>query len=40
MATLIIRTTEKLITMDDRRREISGGGLFVRYGFIIGMKMR
>ena len=34
MSTLLIKNAAILVTMDDRRREISGGGLFVRDGFI------
>ncbi len=34
MSTLLIRNAEILVTMDDRRRELSGGGLFARDGFI------
>lgn len=34
MGTLLIRNAEILVTMDDHRREISGGGLFIRDGFI------
>ena len=34
MPTLLIKNATILVTMDDRRREISGGGLFVRDGFI------
>jgi 8-oxoguanine deaminase len=34
MSTLLIRNTELLVTMDDHRREIPDGGLFVRDGFI------
>jgi 8-oxoguanine deaminase len=34
MSTLLIRNAEILVTMDDHRREIPGGGLFVRDGFI------
>lgn len=34
MATLLIRNTYILVTMDDHRREIAGGGLFIRDGFI------
>ena len=34
MSTLLIKNSAILVTMDDRRREISDGGLFVRDGFI------
>ena len=34
MATLLIRNAKLLVTMDDHRREIPDGGLFVRDGFI------
>jgi 8-oxoguanine deaminase len=34
MSTLLIRNTSILVTMDDHRREIPGGGLFIRDGFI------
>lgn len=34
MATLLIRNAAMLVTMDDHRREIQDGGLFVRDGFI------
>lgn len=34
MGTLLIRNAEILVTMDDQRREIHGGGLFIRDGFI------
>ena len=34
MPTLLVRNVTMLVTMDDQRREISGGGLFVRDGFI------
>jgi 8-oxoguanine deaminase len=34
MSTLLIRNAEILVTMDDHRREIPGGGLFIRDGFI------
>ncbi len=34
MATLLVRNANLLVTMDDHRREIPGGGLFVRDGFI------
>jgi len=34
MSTLLIKNTTILVSMDDRRREISDGGLFVRDGFI------
>ena len=34
MPTLLIKNATILVTMDDRRREISDGGLFVRDGFI------
>jgi len=34
MSTLLIKNATTLVTMDNRRREISGGGLYVRDGFI------
>ena len=34
MSTFLIKNAAILVTMDDRRREISDGGLFVRDGFI------
>lgn len=34
MTTLLVRNAEVLVTMDDQRREIAGGGLFVRDGMI------
>jgi 8-oxoguanine deaminase len=34
MGTLLIKNAEILVTMDDQRREIPGGSLFVRDGFI------
>ncbi|MBT6096390.1 MAG: 8-oxoguanine deaminase [Rhodospirillaceae bacterium] len=34
MSTLLVRNAEVLVTMDGARREISGGGLFVRDGVI------
>lgn len=34
MTTLLVRHAEILVTMDDHRREIPDGGLFVRDGFI------
>ena len=34
MSTLLIKNATVLVTMDDRRREIVDGGLFVRDGFI------
>lgn len=34
MSTLLIKHAEVLVTMDDHRREIADGGLFVRDGFI------
>jgi 8-oxoguanine deaminase len=34
MATFLIRHISVLVTMDDHRREISDGGLFIRNGFI------
>jgi cytosine/adenosine deaminase-related metal-dependent hydrolase len=39
MGTLLIRNAEILVTMDDHRREIHGGGLFIQDGFIkqVGM---
>ncbi len=34
MATLLVRNAHVLVTMDGERREIPGGGLFIRNGFI------
>ncbi len=34
MPTLLVRHTQLLVTMDDHRREIADGGLFIRDGFI------
>ncbi len=34
MGTLLVRNAQVVITMDDQRREISGGGLFIRDGWI------
>ncbi len=34
MASLLIRNAEVVVTMDDERREIAGGGLFCRDGWI------
>ncbi|MBN1230819.1 MAG: 8-oxoguanine deaminase [Anaerolineales bacterium] len=34
MTTLLVRNISNLITMDDHRREITDGGLFIRDGFI------
>ncbi len=34
MSTLLVRNVTLLVTMDDQRREIPGGGLFIRDGFI------
>jgi len=34
MSTLLIKNAAVLVTMDDFRREITGGGLFIRDGFI------
>ena len=34
MSTLLIRNATLLVTMDEQRREIPGGGLFIRDGFI------
>ena len=34
MSTLLIKNTSLLVTMDDAQREIPGGGLFIRDGFI------
>jgi cytosine/adenosine deaminase-related metal-dependent hydrolase len=34
MSTLLVRHADLLVTLDDRRREIPDGGLFVRDGFI------
>jgi 8-oxoguanine deaminase len=37
MTTLLIKNATILVTMDDHRREIPGGGLFARDGFIEGV---
>ncbi len=34
MPTLLVRHADLLVTMDDQRREIPDGGLFIRDGFI------
>ncbi len=34
MATLLVRNATLIVTMDDHRREIADGGLFIRDGFI------
>ncbi|NMC85327.1 MAG: 8-oxoguanine deaminase [Anaerolineaceae bacterium] len=34
MTTLLVKNAQLLVTMDDHRREISDGGLFIRDGFI------
>lgn len=34
MTTLLIKNIQLLVTMDDHRREIPGGGLFIRDGFL------
>ncbi|MEN8242664.1 MAG: 8-oxoguanine deaminase [Chloroflexota bacterium] len=34
MSTLLVKNAEIVVTMDDHRREISNGGLFIRDGFI------
>jgi cytosine/adenosine deaminase-related metal-dependent hydrolase len=34
MTTLLIKNAQLLVTMDDHRREIPGGGLFIRDGFV------
>ena len=34
MATLLVKNAAVLVTLDDHRREIAGGGFFVRDGFI------
>ena len=34
MHTLLVRNAALLVTMDDQRRELTGGGLFIRDGFI------
>ena len=34
MSTLLVKHTQVLVTMDDHRREIPDGGLFIRDGFI------
>jgi 8-oxoguanine deaminase len=34
MTTLLVRNARVLVTMDEERREIAGGGIFVRDGFI------
>ncbi len=35
MTTLLVRNITTLVTMDDHRREIKSGGLFIRDGFIV-----
>jgi 8-oxoguanine deaminase len=37
MPTLLVRRAAVLVTMDDHRREITDGGLFIRDGFIEGV---
>jgi 8-oxoguanine deaminase len=37
MTTLLVRHAAVLVTMDDHRREITDGGLFIRDGFIEGV---
>lgn len=34
MSTLLVKNASILVTMDDQRREITGGGLFIRQGKI------
>ncbi len=34
MTTLLVKNANMLVTMDANRREIAGGGLFIRDGFI------
>ncbi|MDR3572677.1 MAG: 8-oxoguanine deaminase [Anaerolineaceae bacterium] len=34
MTTLLVKNANLLVTMDDQRREIAGGGMFIRDGFI------
>ena len=34
MTSLLVRNIHTLVTMDDHRREIAHGGLFIRDGFI------
>jgi len=34
MSTLLVKNSHILVTMDNHRREIPGGGLFIRDGFI------
>ncbi len=34
MSTLLVRNASVLVTMDNQRREIAGGGLYIRDGFI------
>ena len=34
MSTMLVRNAELLVTMDSRRQEIPGGGIFIRDGFI------
>ncbi len=34
MSTMLVRDAAVLVTMDDERREIKGGGLFIRDGFV------
>jgi len=34
MSTLLVKNAQILVTMDDHRREIPDGGLFIRDGFI------
>lgn len=35
MPTLLVKNCTVLVTMDDQRREISGGGLFIQDGRIV-----
>jgi len=35
MPTLLVRNADLLVTMDDQRREIPGGGLFIQDGFVL-----
>jgi len=34
MSTLLIKNAQVVVTMDDHRREIKDGGLFIKDGFI------
>jgi cytosine/adenosine deaminase-related metal-dependent hydrolase len=35
MSTLLVKNAAVLMTMDDHRQEISGGGFYVRDGYIV-----